>query len=84
MEAYEKTPVAQMYRYIAHIDGKQPGDPVRGAEAIVDYVHHNKKELRLPMGKGAIDGIKAKLAAVEKDLAANEAIALSTDFPTGQ
>ena len=84
MEEYVKTPVAQMYRYIAHIDGKQPGDPVRGAHAIIDYVYNNNKALRLPMGKGAMDGIKAKLAAVEKDLAANEAIALGTDFPAGQ
>lgn len=84
MEEYVKTPVAQMYRYIAHIDGKQPGDPVRGAQAIVDYVHNGNKELRLPMGKSALDGIKAKLAAVEKDIAANEAIALSTDFGAGE
>jgi hypothetical protein len=36
------------------------------------------------MGKGALDGIKAKLAAVEKDITANESIALGTDFPAGQ
>ena len=81
---YDKTPVANMYRYIGNINGKQPGDPVRAAQAIVDYVHTGNKALRLPMGKGALDGIKAKLAAVEKDIAANEAIALSTDFGPGE
>jgi NAD(P)-dependent dehydrogenase (short-subunit alcohol dehydrogenase family) len=84
MQEYENTPVANMYRYINNIDGKQPGDPVRAAQAIVDYVHNGNKELRLPMGKGALDGIKAKLAAVEKDIAANEALALATDFPPGE
>ncbi len=84
MSEYDKTPVANMYRYIGNINGKQPGNPVRAAQAIVDYVYSGSKALRLPMGKGAIDGMKAKLAAVEKDLAANEAIALGTDFPTGE
>ena len=80
MEAYHQTPVSNMYRYINHTDGKQPGDPVRAAKVIVDYVYSNNKALRLPMGKSALDGIKAKLAAVQNDLAANEALALSTDF----
>ncbi len=81
---YEKTPVANMYRYIGNINGKQPGDPVRAAQAIVDYVNNGNKALRLPMGKGALDGIKAKLAAVERDIAANEDLALGTDFPAGE
>lgn len=82
MQEYDTTPVANMYRYIKNIDGKQPGDPVRGAHAIIDYVHNGNKELRLPLGKVALQSIKAKLTAVEKDVAANEAIALGTDFPT--
>lgn len=84
MQEYNETPVANMYRYIKNIDGKQPGDPVRAAQAIVDYVYNGNTALRLPMGKGALDGIKTKLAAVEKDLAANEAIALGTDFDAGE
>ena len=61
MSEYDKTPVANMYRYIGNINGRQPGDPVRAAQAIIDYVHNGNKTLRLPMGKGALDGIKAKL-----------------------
>jgi NAD(P)-dependent dehydrogenase (short-subunit alcohol dehydrogenase family) len=80
IEEYQQTPVAQMYRYINNVDGKQPGDPVRGAKAIVDYVYSDNKTLRLPLGKGALEGIKAKLAAVHNDITANEAIARSTDF----
>jgi hypothetical protein len=36
--------------------------------------------LRLPLGKVTIQGMKAKLASVEKDIAANESIAVSTIF----
>lgn len=78
MEAYTKTPVGQMYQYITRVDGKQEGDPVKGARAIVDYVHNGNKELRLPLGRASVQGIKAKLAAVQADITANEQIALST------
>jgi NAD(P)-dependent dehydrogenase (short-subunit alcohol dehydrogenase family) len=78
MDEYKTTPVAQMYHYISRIDGKQEGDPVKGATVIVDYVHNNNAPLRLPLGKHSLDAIRAKLTAVEKDLQANESIALRT------
>jgi NAD(P)-dependent dehydrogenase (short-subunit alcohol dehydrogenase family) len=78
IDAYAKTPVDQMYQYINRVDGKQEGDPVKAGNAIVDYVHNGNKELRLPLGRAAVQGIKAKLSAVQADLAANEPIALST------
>lgn len=78
IEAYKLTPVAQMYHYIARIDGKQEGDPVKGAQAIVDFVHSDNKSLRLPLGKHALDAIKAKLLAVQADMDANEQVAMST------
>jgi NAD(P)-dependent dehydrogenase (short-subunit alcohol dehydrogenase family) len=78
MDEYKTTPVAQMYHYISRIDGRQEGDPAKGATAIVDYVHNNNAPLRLPLGKHSLDAIRAKLTAVEKDLQANESIALGT------
>ena len=80
IEEYQQTPVAQMYQYIATIDGKQEGDPVKGAKAILDYVNNNRKPLRLPLGKMAVQGIKAKLNAVQMDIEENEAIALSVVY----
>jgi len=80
IEVYQNTIVAQTYRYQQEMNGKQEGDPVKAAKAIVDYVHENKEPLRLPLGKIPIQGMRAKLAAVEKDIAANEAIALSTVY----
>ncbi len=80
IEAYQNTTVGNMYKYQQEMNGKQEGDPVKAAKAIVDYVHSNKENLRLPLGKVTIQGMRAKLAAVEKDIAANEAIAINTVY----
>ncbi|HJW17096.1 MAG TPA: oxidoreductase [Flavisolibacter sp.] len=80
LEPYKNTPVAQMYQYMQRMNGKQEGDPEKAARAIVDYIHNNREPLRLPLGKTTIQGMRAKLASVEKDIAANEAISISTVF----
>ncbi|RPD51040.1 oxidoreductase [Paracnuella aquatica] len=80
MDEYKQTPVAQMYHYISRIDGKQEGDPEKGAHAIIDFVASDSKTLRLPLGKHSLDAIRAKLRAVASDLDANERIALSTMY----
>ena len=80
IEAYHNTPVGQTYQYVDERNGKQEGDPVKGAQAIVDYVYSGNTALRLPLGRIPIQGIKAKLAQVEADLKANESIAVSTVF----
>jgi NAD(P)-dependent dehydrogenase (short-subunit alcohol dehydrogenase family) len=80
LDAYSKTPVAQMYQYMERMNGKQEGDPEKAARAIVDYIHNNREPLRLPLGKTTIQGMRAKLASVEKDITANEAISVSTVF----
>jgi NAD(P)-dependent dehydrogenase (short-subunit alcohol dehydrogenase family) len=78
--AYDKTPVAKMYNYVQDQNGKQEGDPAKGAKAIVDYVYSDSKTLRLPLGKAPLQAIRAKIAQVEADLEANEAIAASTVY----
>jgi NAD(P)-dependent dehydrogenase (short-subunit alcohol dehydrogenase family) len=80
IDLYKEGPVAYMYQYQGKMNGKQEGDPVKAAKAIVDYVHSGKENLRLPLGKVTIQGMRAKLASVEKDIAANESIAISTIF----
>lgn len=80
LDAYSKTAVAQMYQYMERMNGKQEGDPEKAARAIVDYIHNNREPLRLPLGKTTIQGMRAKLASVEKDITANEAISVSTVF----
>jgi NAD(P)-dependent dehydrogenase (short-subunit alcohol dehydrogenase family) len=80
IEAYKEGPVQKMYTYIEQAHGVQEGDPRKGAQAIVDFVYGDSATLRLPLGRTALEAIKAKLAAVQRDIAANEAIALSTHF----
>lgn len=80
MEVYQSTPVGQMYKYVVSNNGKQEGDPVKAARAIVDYVNNGNKNLRLPLGKSPLQAIRAKLKQVEEDVKANEEIALSTVF----
>ncbi|MGZ3925153.1 MAG: hypothetical protein ACXVBJ_15380, partial [Flavisolibacter sp.] len=80
MDIYQKGPVGQMYQYQQKMDGNQEGDPVKAAKAIVDYVRSNRENLRLPLGKVTIQSMRAKLAAVERDLTANESIAVSTVY----
>jgi NAD(P)-dependent dehydrogenase (short-subunit alcohol dehydrogenase family) len=80
IDAYQNTAVGQMYKYQEQMNGKQEGDPAKAAKAIVDYVYSGKDNLRLPLGKVTISGMRAKLAAAEKDIAANESIARSTVF----
>jgi len=80
IDAYQKTAVGQMYQYTERMNGKQEGDPVKAAKAIIDYVHSNASALRLPLGKITVQNLRSKLEAVEKDIAANEAISVSTVY----
>lgn len=80
IDIYNNTPVAQTYEYMRQSNGQQEGDPVKAANAIIDYVYSGKSHLRLPLGKITLQNMRAKLKAVETDIAANEDIALSTVY----
>ncbi len=67
--------------YLHKIDGSQPGDPDAAARAIVEMVASPKAPARLFLGKFALDSARRKMAAIEKDLAEWETVALATDFP---
>lgn len=66
-------------RLLETMDGKQPGDPVRAAEAIIAAVESATPPLRLVLGKYANDKARKKFADAEKERAAWEPIGLSTD-----
>ena len=63
--------------------GKQPGDPVRAAEAIIAAVQSPEPPLHLVLGKPALDIARAKLVALKKDFDTWEATTLGADFPEG-
>lgn len=60
--------------------GNQPGDPVKAAELIISTIGQKNPPLRLPLGQMAIEGMRAKIKAVEKDIAACEEASLKTVF----
>ena len=64
--------------------GKQAGDPVRGAQAIIDAVSSEHPPLHLVLGKPALGLAYKKLDAVKKDLDDWKATTLGADFPEFQ
>jgi len=62
------------------VDGKQEGDPVKAANAIIDLINSKNTTLRLPLGKVAIMTIGMKLESIQSDIERNKQIAISTIF----
>ena len=65
------------------LDGSQPGDPDRAAQAILQAVEAEKPPLRLPLGQMAFDQIRKTLGAQLKELEHSAGIGAATDFPHG-
>jgi hypothetical protein len=62
-------------------NGKQPGDPVRAAQVIVDVAAMDRPPFRLPLGTDAVTIIEqADLARLE-ELGHWRELSISTDFP---
>ena len=61
--------------------GKQPGDPVRAAKAIIKAVEADEPPLRLLLGKAALKGARNKLELLKKDFDTWEEITTGADFP---
>ena len=64
--------------------GKQPGDPVRAAKAIVDAVESENPPLHLLLGAAALKGARNKLEVLKKDFDTWEDTTTGADFPTGE
>ncbi|WP_442810086.1 oxidoreductase [Streptomyces sp. W16] len=63
---------------LAANDGRQPGDPVKAAKAIVDITEVAEPPLRLQLGADAIERVEAKLDLVRRELDQWRQVALST------
>ena len=82
IDAYSETAIARR-KQIQGYSGQQPGDPVRGAEAIIATVERSDPPLRLPLGNFAYDAMRAEIEAVRKEAEAIESVARGADFPKG-
>ena len=64
--------------------GKQPGDPVRAAKAIVKAVEAENPPLHLLLGVAALKGARNKLEILKKDFDAWAETTEGADFPQGE
>jgi NAD(P)-dependent dehydrogenase (short-subunit alcohol dehydrogenase family) len=68
-------------KQVRAISGKQPGDPVRAAHAIVKAIESPNPPHHLLLGNDAYEGAAAKLEELRKEFSAWEAVSRGADFP---
>ncbi len=69
-------------RQLRAVSGKQSGDPVRAAEAIVQAVESSNPPHRLLLGNDAYDGAIAKLDELRAEFIEWETVSRGADFPS--
>jgi NAD(P)-dependent dehydrogenase (short-subunit alcohol dehydrogenase family) len=80
---YEET-VGALHEFRRSTDGKQQGDPARGARIIVEAVESDEPPLRLVLGAAAVDAIRAAAGKRAAETEKWAAISASADFPAGE
>jgi NADP-dependent 3-hydroxy acid dehydrogenase YdfG len=66
------------------VSGKQPGDPVRAAKAMLDAALLAEPPHHLLLGADAFEGAMSKVEELRKEFAAGENVARAADFPAEQ
>lgn len=79
MSEYVET-VGPTREMITGIDGTQPGDPAKAAQAIMKALDADDAPLRLPLGADAVEGIQGKLNSMRAELERWEKVSVSTAF----
>src|SRR5471030_2687533 len=77
---YDSTAGARQ-RQIRGYSGKQPGDPVRAAAAIIQAVEASDAPLRLMLGKAALAAGRGKVEALSRDFESWAKVTEEADFP---
>ena len=80
--AYEPVLGAERTRFDAQ-DGRQPGDPDRGAQVVLRVAEMSDPPLRVPLGPQAFDRIRAALTTRLADLDTLEPLARDTSYAEG-
>ena len=79
MEAYADT-VGRFRKMLADTDGKQPGDPLKAADAMMAVVASDNPPLRLPLGDVCTQAMRAKLAAVAQEMDRWATVSTATSY----
>ena len=80
IDAYSQTAGARRAQ-LRESSGKQVGDPVRAADAIIRVVESSDPPLHLVLGKIGVKRVREELRGVLQSIDAWEAVSLATDFP---
>lgn len=80
---YEPTVGARMKATAAY-SGKQKGDPVRAAAAIIKAVASENPPLRLLLGQAAYDLAQGKIDMLKADFETWKDVSIGADFPDGE
>ena len=64
--------------------GRQPGDPMRAADAIIRVVESTDPPLHLVLGKTGVERVQEKLDALQRSMREWEEVSLGVDFPAGE
>ncbi|HEY1698441.1 MAG TPA: SDR family NAD(P)-dependent oxidoreductase [Trebonia sp.] len=79
IEDYADGPVGVTRGRAPGLNHGQPGDPVKGVQAIVDAVESGAFPVRLFLGSDTIAAVSGKIAAVSDEVERQRATAVSTD-----
>jgi NAD(P)-dependent dehydrogenase (short-subunit alcohol dehydrogenase family) len=69
-----------LLQWFKEMDGQQPGDPAKAAQAIIQAVESPHPPMRLALGSDAMSLLQEKLEWVKSDLDAWQQVTLSTDY----
>ena len=76
------TRVRARARAIRASSGRQDGEPVRAAAAIIEAVEATDPPLRLLLGRVALDGARAKIDLLRRDFDAWAEVTTGADAPS--
>jgi NAD(P)-dependent dehydrogenase (short-subunit alcohol dehydrogenase family) len=80
LEAYAETAGVRR-KQLRENSGKQPGDPIRAADAIIQAVESDEPPLHLILGKVALDRVRDAMARRLAIFDKWEAVTLGADYP---
>jgi len=78
IEAYKNTPVGGFKEFIKNVPGKEPNDPKKAAQAILNILRSDHPPLNTALGPDAIDGMRKKIEHLDSELKEWESNAIST------
>lgn len=79
IDDYAQT-TGQFLEWLQQMDGQQPGDPEKAAQAMIQAVESDSPPLRLALGEDAVTTIEQKLQSMKAELDQWREISLATAF----